>query len=76
MLRTNVGGSVLYTASAFTKSMGGAFIKSMEVETQYLPGNFGVRVIEQMPTNLSEIWRERKTVQITQVFMEDHFNLP
>jgi len=26
-----------------------------------MPGNFGVRVIEQMPTNLSDVWRERKS---------------
>lgn len=46
MLRNNVGGSALFTVTSFNKSLGGAFVKSMEVETQYLPGNFGVRVIE------------------------------
>jgi hypothetical protein len=33
----------------------------MDIDTQYLPGNFGVRAIEAMPTNLSDVWRERKT---------------
>lgn len=42
-----------------------------------MPGNFGVRILEQMPTNLSDIWRERKTVSLgTQIFLEDHFVLP
>ena len=44
-----------------TRSVSGAFVNTVDVVTQYLPGNFGVRVIETMPTNLSEVWRERKT---------------
>ena len=43
-----------------TKSVGGAVINTLDVSTQSVPGNFGVRVIESMPTNLSDIWRERK----------------
>lgn len=46
-----------------TRSVSGAFINTVDVVTQYLPGNFGVRVLEAMPTNLSEIWRERKSTQ-------------
>ncbi len=44
------------------RSLGGAYVKTLDVETQYMPGNFGVRVIETMPTNLSDIWRERKSI--------------
>jgi len=48
----------------------------VDVETQYLPGNFGVRVIEAMPINLSDIWRERKTTHLGTLFFEDHFKVP
>jgi len=40
--------------------VGGAYVNSLDVVTSNLPGNFGIRVIEQMPTNLSDVWRERK----------------
>lgn len=46
-----------------TRSVSGAFVNTIDVVTQYLPGNFGIRVIESIPTNLSEIWRERKSTQ-------------
>ena len=46
-----------------TRSVSGAFINTIDVVTQFLPGNFGIRVIEAMPTNLSDIWRERKSTQ-------------
>jgi hypothetical protein len=43
-----------------SKSVGGSVINSLDISTSTLPGNFGIRVIEAMPTNLSEVWRERK----------------
>lgn len=45
MLRNNVGGG-LQTAVNLTKTQAGSFIKTLDVETQYLPGNFGVRILE------------------------------
>lgn len=48
--------------SNITRSVAGAFINTLAIPTSYLPGNFGVRVVETMPTNLSEVWRERKTI--------------
>lgn len=45
---------------AITKSVAGNFINTLDVPTMNLPGNFGVRVTEVMPTNLSDVWRERK----------------
>lgn len=60
MLRNNIGGGG-FNIMSMNKSLGGSFVKTCDVETQYIPGNFGVRVIEQMPTNLSDVWRERKT---------------
>lgn len=48
---------------SMTRSMAGAFVNTSDVATQYLPGNFGVRVMEAMPTNLSDVWRERRSTQ-------------
>ena len=47
-----------------TKSMAGFMINTLDISTQTLPGNFGIRVIDTMPTNLSDVWRERKNTQI------------
>lgn len=63
MLKNNLGGNGVAIMN-MTRSVSGAFVNTLDVATQYLPGNFGVRVLEAMPTNLSEIWRERKSVQI------------
>jgi len=41
---------------SLTKSISGQFINNNDVPTQELPGNFGVRVIETMPTNLREVF--------------------
>lgn len=41
---------------SLTKSVSGQFINNNDVPTQELPGNFGVRVIETMPTNLREVF--------------------
>ena len=38
-----------------SKSISGAFINTAEVPTYDLPGNFGVRVIETMPTDLRNV---------------------
>ena len=76
MLRNNIGTSTV-AVSQLTKSVGGAFINTIDVVTQYLPGNFGIRVIETLPSNLSEVWRERKTVQVAiQTGLEEHFRVP
>ena len=55
-----VGGGNL----TMTRTVAGSFINNLNVPTNNLPGNFGVRTIETMPTNLSEIWRERKNTQL------------
>lgn len=76
MLRNNIGTSTV-ALSHLTKSVGGAFINTLDVVTQYLPGNFGVRVIESLPSNLSEVWRERKTVQVAmQSGLEEQYRVP
>lgn len=63
MMRNNMAGTAGPALMNMTRSVSGAFINTVDVVTQYLPGNFGIRVIEAMPTNLSDIWRERKSTQ-------------
>ena len=38
--------------------MSGAFINQVEVPTNELPGNFGIRVLETMPTNLRDVYKD------------------
>jgi len=61
MMKNNIGASGGVTVMSMTRSISGAFVNTLDVTTQYLPGNFGVRVIETMPSNISEVWRERKS---------------
>ena len=60
MLRNNQGGIISPYTMAITKSVAGNFINTLDVPTLNLPGNFGVRAVEVMPTNLSDVYRERK----------------
>lgn len=60
MLRNGAGAVASYTMN-ITKSVAGSFINTLDVPTMHLPGNFGIRTIETMPTNLSDVWRERKS---------------
>jgi hypothetical protein len=41
------------------KTVSGAFITTTVVPTNELPGNFGVRVLESMPTDLKEVHTEQ-----------------
>ncbi len=45
-----------------TKSVGGAFINTLDVYTNNLIGNFGYRVVNVMPTDLSIVYRPRQTL--------------
>lgn len=47
--------------ASITKTISGAFINSNDVPTQELPGNFGVRVIETMPTNLRNVFIDQRS---------------
>ncbi len=75
MLRNNIGTNTVAVTN-LTRSVGGSFVNTIDVVTQYLPGNFGVRVVETMTTNLSEIWRERKTVPLGISCLEEHYKVP
>jgi hypothetical protein len=59
-MRNNKGAIVAtsYTMQV-TKSLAGNFVNSLDVPSQYMPGNFGIRAIETMPTNFSDVYRDR-----------------
>ena len=43
-----------------SKTVGGSYVNNLDVPTGLLPGNFGVRVIDNMmPTNMSDVHRDR-----------------
>lgn len=45
-----------------SKTVSGSYINNLDVPTMLLPGNFGVRVVDQMmPTDLSSVHRDRRT---------------
>jgi len=64
MMRNEQGAIVSSYTLQVTKSVGGSVINSLDVSSSTIPGNFGVRVLETMPTNLSEVWKERKNTQL------------
>jgi len=43
-----------------SKSISGAFINTTSVPTYDLPGNFGVRVVETMPTDLRNVFIDQR----------------
>ena len=45
--------------------MSGCYVNNLDVPTQMLPGNFGVRILDgMMPTSLSDVYRERKSTAV------------
>lgn len=50
---------------SMTKSVGGAFIDELSISNQEIPGNFGVRILESMPTNIRNVFvPQRKNIPI------------
>jgi len=48
-----------------SKTVGGSYVNNLDVPTGLLPGNFGVRVIDNMmPTNMSDVHRDRTCTRI------------
>ena len=45
---------------SLTKTISGAFVNDLSVANMELPGNFGVRVIETMPTNIREVFVQQR----------------
>lgn len=43
-----------------SKTVSGSYINNLDIPTYLMPGNFGVRVIDNMmPTSLSDVYRDR-----------------
>ena len=50
---------------SLSKSVSGAFINELEISNQEMPGNFGVRVIETMPTNIRDVFvKQRNNLEL------------
>ena len=48
-----------------SKTASGSYVNNLDVPTALLPGNFGVRVVDQlMPTNLSDVHRDRRSTNV------------
>ena len=47
--------------ATLTKTISGAFVSTNDVPTQELPGNFGVRVVETMPTNMRNVFIDQRS---------------
>lgn len=48
-----------------SKTASGSYVNNLDVPTALLPGNFGVRVVDQMmPTNLSDVHRDRRSTMV------------
>ena len=46
---------------SLTKTISGAFVNSNDVPTQELPGNFGIRVVGTMPTNMRTVFIDQRS---------------
>jgi len=47
--------------ASLTKTISGAFVNTNNVPTHELPGNYGVRVIETMPTNMRAVFIDQRS---------------
>ena len=48
-----------------SKTVSGSYVNNLDLPTGLLPGNFGVRVVDQMmPSSLSDVHRDRKNMQL------------
>ena len=48
-----------------SKTVSGSYVNNLDLPTGLLPGNFGVRVVDQMmPTSLSDVYRDRRNMQL------------
>lgn len=54
-----------------SKTVSGSYVNNLDIPTGLMPGNFGVRVLDNMmPTNLSDLYRDRQNTQIAQFVCE------
>ena len=54
------------------RTQGGCFIKSLDIPTSLIPGNFGCRVVDNMmPTNLSVVYKDRRSTLLQNFVCEN-----
>ena len=58
MLKNAKKESDVSLVKSLTKSLGGAFVNDLKISSHEVPGNFGVRVVETMPTNQRDVYVE------------------
>lgn len=55
-----------------SKTVSGAYVNNLDVPTALLPGNFGARIVDNMmPTNLSDVHRDRRSTQVLSFVCEN-----
>lgn len=55
-----------------SKTVSGSYVNNLDIPTALLPGNFGVRVIDNMmPTNLSDVHRDRRSTNVQSFVCEN-----
>ena len=54
------------------KTVSGSYVNNLDIPTNLLPGNFGVRVLDNMmPVDLSDVWRDRQNTQLEKFTCEN-----
>lgn len=54
-----------------SKTVSGSYVNNLDIPTGLMPGNFGVRVLDNMmPTNLSDVYRDRQNTNVAQFVCE------
>jgi hypothetical protein len=56
MLKNSKKEQDISLVASLTKTVGGSYVNDLKVSNQDIPGNFGVRVIETMPTNIRSVF--------------------
>jgi hypothetical protein len=48
---------------SFSKTVSGAFVNELSISNQDIPGIFGIKVLETMPTNVREVYIQKRNNQ-------------
>lgn len=72
-----IGGNPALTSASYalglSKTVSGCYVNNLDVPTQMLPGNFGVRILDgMMPTSFSDVYRERRSTAVQNFVCDQH----